>query len=67
MGNFTPYLPQSVEDGLKTLVKVPVDEGGEDLGQCGVFKRLNRNNVEVSYEPACHVVATPTRGTHCTH
>ena len=30
-GNFTPYLPQSVEDGLEALVEVPVDEGGENL------------------------------------
>ena len=59
------YSCESSEGVFKALIEVPFNYGRENILHCFLVKCIDTDQVEVTEEPMCHMIATATRGTHC--
>ena len=60
-------LSHASEDGVEATAKVPVGDRGEDTNHRGIVELVDRDHLQVSQEPAGHVVTTAARWRHRSH
>ena len=63
-GGLDNHLANARECGVEAFGKVPVGDSAEDFDHCVIGKRVHANDVQVTCQAACDVVATTPRWTH---